>query len=213
MKQEVEVKDEVDDRTVIIKQEVEENDDPAETRAAVSVVKSAPPPVYNSEIELSTDTEDSASEIISESRRAENIFEKIEELIGPSEGKECILELVKNLVKEKERLVKECADKDEKIRLLENENSGLKKLKNDCSRNNGNYSNGTDDNATLCNGDLKHSADETTTSSIIQTKNNEIDEDVQMTIEHDKMAAEEKQNASVIASLEPKAIIINTAPE
>ncbi|RZC31855.1 hypothetical protein BDFB_008003 [Asbolus verrucosus] len=176
---------------VIVKQEVEEK--LPEPPKIVSVVQSTTNlPRYNSEIELSTDTEDSASET---SEKQSTDLGRIDEMLkgSDSEIRERILEAFRSLMKENERWMRECRSKDERIKELEARKEELDRQPQVDEK-------PQEETQVVCNGDIKD--DENDSSSIIKTNENcEI----------------EGQKTSVIASLEgavaePKAII-NTAPE
>ncbi|KAF5270623.1 hypothetical protein FQA39_LY01361 [Lamprigera yunnana] len=72
---------------------------------------------YNSEIELSTDTDDSASETSEKQVDLVKIEEALKDV--KVEVKNTILELVKNIAKENEIALRECRNKDNKISELE----------------------------------------------------------------------------------------------
>ncbi|XP_066137475.1 ski oncogene-like isoform X2 [Euwallacea fornicatus] len=84
-------------------------------------------PKYNSEIELSTDTEDSASE---SSEKNNSDYLKLEEVLKSANDdvREKVLELFRNLSKERERAVLECRAKEQaRISELEIRNAELKR--------------------------------------------------------------------------------------
>lgn len=159
---------------------------------------------YNPEIELSTDTEDSASET-SEKQLDLN---KIEELlkITDSTVRDKVLDFIKGMTKEQERLLEENRTKDNKISDLELRNSELLKelaeLKTKHSAN-------TDNKKILENGDsgvIENSENNSNCSSIIVTPNNCINSSSE--------AKTSEAQTSVIASVgEQKEAIIKTAPE
>lgn len=94
--------------------------------SAVSVVQSTSALTkYNPEIELSTDTEDSASE----TSEKHSEFSKVEEVLKGVESsvRDKVLELFKNLTKEYEKVVQESRAKDNKISDLELRNAELLK--------------------------------------------------------------------------------------
>ncbi|XP_018564799.1 ski oncogene [Anoplophora glabripennis] len=94
--------------------------------SAVSVVQSTSTlPKYNPEIELSTDTEDSASE----TSEKHSEFGKVDEVLKGVESnvRDKVLELFKNLTKEYEKVVQESRIKDNKISDLELRNAELSK--------------------------------------------------------------------------------------
>lgn len=199
------VKKEIENSTeVIVKQEIEEK--LPESSTPVSVVQSTSNIArYNSEIELSTDTEDSASEV-SEKLPPTTDLGKVEELLKEVNGdvKESILNAFKHLMQENDRWIAECRTKDEKICELETR-IGILERKHIPSQNGltAHQSGEDEDEETkrkvLCNGDIDKVI---ISSSIIKAKEN---------------CESERQKTSVIASLEdvvaePKAII-NTAPE
>ncbi|KAJ8935463.1 hypothetical protein NQ318_022245 [Aromia moschata] len=112
----------------VVKEEVVERKSPEKAlESAVSVVQSTSTATlkYNPEIELSTDTEDSASE--TSEKHPE--FVKIEEVLKEVDGvvKDKILEMFKALTKEHDRVVHEGRMKDNKISDLELRNSELQK--------------------------------------------------------------------------------------
>lgn len=203
----VEVKKEIENSTeVIVKQEIEEQ--LPESSTPVSVVQSTSSIVrYNSEIELSTDTEDSASEVSDKPPLPTTDLGKVEELLKEVNGdiKERILNAFKYLMQENDRWINECRTKDEKICELEAQIGILERR--DLPVQNGLSHKSREDEdeveeknrKVLCNGDINKV---NISSSIIKTKEN---------------CESERQKTSVIASLEdvvaePKAII-NTAPE
>lgn len=83
-------------------------------------------PKYNPEIELSTDTEDSASET-SEKNNSDYIkLEEVLKSVNNDDIRDKVLELFRNLSKERERAVLETRTKDqERISELERKNSEL----------------------------------------------------------------------------------------
>ncbi|KAB0794170.1 hypothetical protein PPYR_13790 [Photinus pyralis] len=88
-----------------------------DTTSSASVVHPTDLPRYNSEIELSTDTDDSASET---SEKQPDVLKIEEALKGVCvDVKNRILELVRNIAKEHENAVRECRIKDNKISELE----------------------------------------------------------------------------------------------
>lgn len=94
--------------------------------SAVSVVQSTSAlPKYNPEIELSTDTEDSASE----TSEKHSEFVKVEEVLKGVDGsvRDKVLEMFKSLTKEYERVMQESRIKDNKISDLELRNAELLK--------------------------------------------------------------------------------------
>lgn len=186
IKEEFEVKKEEvtnNNTEVIVKQEVEEK--VPEPAKVVSVVQSTGSlPRYNSEIELSTDTEDSASET------EKSDLGKIEELLKGCDGcvRDRILETFKGLLKENERWIKECRMKDERIRELEQKVDELERVPEQVEE------------KVICNGEIRD--DENNSSSIIKTNEN-------CEIEGQKTSVIASLESAVA---EPKAII-NTAPE
>jgi hypothetical protein len=198
----VEVKEEITNNNteVIVKQEVEEK--VPEPPKVVSVVQSTTNlPRYNSEIELSTDTEDSASET---SDKQSSDMGKIEEMLKGAEGgvRERVLEAFKVLLKENERWIRECRSKEEKIRELEGRIEELERPPVEPKAEEEEEVAAATVTAAkvICNGEVKD--DDNNSSSIIKTN---------------ESCEVEGQKTSVIASLEgvvaePKAII-NTAPE
>lgn len=94
--------------------------------SAVSVVQSTSTlPKYNPEIELSTDTEDSASETSEKQQDAGKLEEALRSVEAGVRDK--VLELFKNLSKEYERAVQEIRVKDNRIGDLEAANAELLK--------------------------------------------------------------------------------------
>jgi hypothetical protein len=158
-------------------------------------------PRYNSEIELSTDTEDSASET---SDKQSSDLGKIEEMLKGAEVgvRERVLEAFKVLLKENERWIRECRSKEEKIRELEGRIEELERPPVEPKAEEEEEVAAATVTAAkvICNGEVKD--DDNNSSSIIKTN---------------ESCEVEGQKTSVIASLEgvvaePKAII-NTAPE
>ncbi|KAJ8928952.1 hypothetical protein NQ314_018414 [Rhamnusium bicolor] len=165
--------------------------------ATVSVVQSTlTVPKYNPEIELSTDTEDSASE----TSEKHSEFGKIEEVLRgvDSNVRDKVLELFKNLTKEHERVVQESRIKDNKISDLELRNTELLKeldeFKSKCPENK---------LEVVENGKDNLECKDNSSSSIIVANDSS-------TVEQKPAEAQK----SVIASLEDqKEAIIKTAPE
>ncbi|KYB26057.1 ski oncogene [Tribolium castaneum] len=169
---------------VIVKQEVVEEKIP-EVAKVVSVVQTTGTlPRYNSEIELSTDTEDSASETSEKSTD----LSKIEELLKGCTARDRVLEVFKGLLKENERWMKECRTKDERIKELEEKVEELEHRP-------------VEETKVICNGGEVRDHDDNNSSSIIKTNDCEI--------EGQKTSVIASLESAVA---EPKAII-NTAPE
>ncbi|KAK5641794.1 hypothetical protein RI129_010341 [Pyrocoelia pectoralis] len=89
-----------------------------ETTTTSVVRTTADLPRYNSEIELSTDTDDSASETSEKQSDMLKIEEALKGVVNV-DIKNRILELVKNIAKEHENAIRECRNKDNKISELE----------------------------------------------------------------------------------------------
>lgn len=187
---------------------------------------------YNSEIELSTDTDDSASE----SSEKQSDLLKIEEALKSVDGdiKHRILELVKNIAKEHEVAIQECRHKDNKIaelefriaqlekQLFEQDNLECNTISNNVSKLSPIY------NGVISKDSSSHCPKSTTPSSVEEQEENvteivvlkenvkcEINSSSITVINNDAGNLEEKQMKSVITnteSLEPKAITPN-APE
>lgn len=167
---------------------------------------------YNPEIELSTDTEDSASET------SEKLLDlnKIEELlkITDSTVRDKVSDFIKGMTKEQERILEECRTKDNKISDLELRNAELFKelaeLKAKKSENNNNNNN---KNIIVENGDNSSIVDSNESnskcSSIIVTAitNNCINS-------CSEVKTNDAQTTSVIASVgDQKEAITKTASE
>ncbi|KAG5898447.1 hypothetical protein JTB14_036528 [Gonioctena quinquepunctata] len=168
--------------------------------SAIPIVQSRPK--YNPEIELSTDTEDSASET---SEKQE--FTKLEEVLKGVDTsiKDRVLEFIKLLTKENDRLVQVCRSKDDKINELESKNSALLEelsvLKLKCPESQ------SDKKIIFENGDIHHNEcnDSVNSSSIITSTDS---------IASSETKVNDAQQKSVIASVgEQKEAIIKTAPE
>lgn len=118
---EVHIKEEppVSNETSVIKHEVETRKKPEKLDNSVLVVHSTTSNLsrYNSEIELSTDTDDSASETSEKQSDMLKIEEALKDI--DVEIKNRILELVRNIAKEHEIAMQECRNKDNKITELE----------------------------------------------------------------------------------------------
>lgn len=168
---------------------------------------------YNPEIELSTDTEDSASET------SDKLLDlnKIEELlkITDSTVRDKVLDFIKGMAKEQERLLEECRTKDNKISDLELRNAELLKelaeLKTKKSENNINNNNkkiiveNGDNNSSI----IYNNENNSKCSSIIVTAitNNCINSS-------SEAKTSDAQTTSVIASVgDQKEAITKTAPE
>lgn len=160
-----------------VKIKQEKSDEPHST---VSVVQSTAR--YNSEIELSTDTDDSASETTEKG----SDLAKIEEALKAVEDdvRVRVLELVRNMAKEHEALTRE---KDNKIGELEGRIAELEKKV-------GGMVNG---NAREEEEEEGEEEEENASSSRI------VDEEVEVVIKE-----EAPQQTSVIASVEQKAIVL-----
>ncbi|XP_057659461.1 ski oncogene [Diorhabda carinulata] len=153
---------------------------------SVSVVQRAK---YNPEIELSTDTEDSASETSEkhELNKLEDILKEVDSNI-----KDKVLDYIKNINKENEKLTQDSRTKDERIRQLEFRNGELLKELNTLKRINSIENN----NHHRENGDLSPKSNG---SSIITSTDCINSNHIQK---------------SVIASIgEQKDLIVKTAPE
>lgn len=89
--------------------------------STVSVVQSTGQQRYNSEIELSTDTDDSLSDASGDNNRKISDINRIVEALSaaPEEIKERVMDLVKNIIKEHDQAILRCQEKDERIRQLE----------------------------------------------------------------------------------------------
>lgn len=89
--------------------------------STVSVVQSTAQQRYNSEIELSTDTDDSLSDTSGDNLRKLSDVQRVAEALtdASEEMKERVLDLVRNITKEHSRVIQQCQEKDERIRQLE----------------------------------------------------------------------------------------------
>uniref|UniRef100_A0A6P7G0R8 Uncharacterized protein LOC114336288 n=1 Tax=Diabrotica virgifera virgifera TaxID=50390 RepID=A0A6P7G0R8_DIAVI len=169
------------------------NEKPVES--AVSVVQRLK---YNPEIELSTDTEDSASET---SEKHE--LSKIEDILKgvDSSVKDKVVEFMKTLSKENERLVQDARTKEERIRDLELRNMKLLKELNTLKLN-------SKENHILENGDLSPKSNDSINGSSIITSSDSICSETKNTNNSYHI------QKSVIASVgEQKEVIVKTAPE
>lgn len=156
---------------------------------------------YNPEIELSTDTEDSASET---SEKQLDVI-KIEELLKITDNsiRNKILEFIKGIIKEQDRLLEDNRNKDNKISDLELKNSELLKelaeFKTQCSENEKIVENGE-------SSVVESKENNSTCSSIIVTANNCVNSSSEQKII--------ETQTSVIASVgDQKEAILKTAPE
>ncbi|KAJ8981900.1 hypothetical protein NQ317_007292 [Molorchus minor] len=189
----------------VVKEEIVERKTPENsTESAVSVVQSvATTSKYNPEIELSTDTEDSASE--TSEKHPE--FGKIEEVLKGTEltVRDKILEIFKNVTKEHERVLQESRTKDNKISDLELRNSELlKELEEIRSRRTEPKPVAVEEEEKVADEQVECTDD--TSSSIIVANESSTDP------QPDQKPAETQK--TVIASLEDqKDSIIKTAPE
>lgn len=169
--------------------------------STVSVVRK---PKYNPEIELSTDTEDSASET-----SEKHDINKLEDWLKDVDRsvKDKVMDLLKNLTKENERLTKNARVTDERLKELEYRNVELLKelnvLKLKNSENN--------HDRLVENGISKESSTSltsTTNGSSIITSTDGINSS------SDKKANECLKKSVIIASVvEQKEVIVKTAPE
>lgn len=177
------------------------------------VVRTGNYPRYNSEIELSTDTDDSASE---SSEKHTELY-KIEEALKNVDGdiKIKVLELVRNIAKEHENLIRECRDKDNKINVLEYKIADLEKQLSVAGippRKNGEI-------VVMVNGDVekvdekeaRQSPETTTTCTESEKEENENGSSIIVKTKETKVVKEEVQQTSVIASVEQKAIVMTKA--
>ncbi|KAL1497922.1 hypothetical protein ABEB36_008803 [Hypothenemus hampei] len=104
---------------------------PGKIDSTVSVLQTnssirIPHPKYNPEIELSTDTEDSASETSEKNNFDYVKLEEVLKSVNNDDVREKVLELFKNLLKERERAVLDTRIKDqERVNDLERRNSEL----------------------------------------------------------------------------------------
>ncbi|KAJ8915055.1 hypothetical protein NQ315_016030 [Exocentrus adspersus] len=168
--------------------------------STVSVVQSTSAlPKYNPEIELSTDTEDSASETSEKHSEAGKIEEVLKGV--DSSVRDKVLELFKNLTKEYEKVVQENRIKDNKISDLELRNSQL--LKEVEEMKNQQPEKEPEEVAVVENGKEEvECKDNNSSSMIVAGESSSVEQ---------KPAEAQK---SVIASLEDqKEAIIKTAPE
>lgn len=140
--------------------------------ATVSVLQSNSvriPPKYNPEIELSTDTEDSASET-SEKNNLEYIkLEEVLKSVDSEDVREKILELFKNMSKEREQAILDSRCKDqERIFELEQKNQQLERDNSTLREQLDDLRVPADSNNAPINGDLiKDSCNDLVTSSSI----------------------------------------------
>lgn len=108
-------------KTVITKDYSQQNgkNDTAIVDSTVSVVQSTNQQRYN-EIELSTDTDDSLSDSSENNRQISNYTRLTETLSEiPTEIKERVLNLVRDITKQHEQVLLQCQEKDERISQLE----------------------------------------------------------------------------------------------
>lgn len=164
--------------------------------STVSVVQStANLTRYNSEIELSTDTDDSASETSEKHPDCTKIEEALKDV--DADVKIRVLEHVRQLAKDRDNLSVECRNKDNKIAELEARIADLeRKVGSHCSQ----MTNGHGDapSPVLDDGGAEEEVKENCSSIIVRNKENgDVDGDVQKTV--------------VIASIERKAIVVNAS--
>lgn len=179
------------------------------------VVRTGNYPRYNSEIELSTDTDDSASE----SSEKHTELCKIEEALKTVDGdvKVRVLELVRNITKEHENLIRECRDKDNKISALEYKIADLEKQLSVAStaavppRKNGELVVNGDAEKHLQAGEKDGRQSPETTTTCAENGKEENGSSIIVKTRETKVVKEEVQQTSVIASVEPKAIVMTKA--
>lgn len=106
------------DYSRVIKTEPVERTHSAIVDSTVSVVQSTAQQRYNSEIELSTDTDDSLSDTSGDNLRKISDVTRIADALNdaPDELRERVMDLVRNMAKEHSQ---QCQEKDERIRELE----------------------------------------------------------------------------------------------
>lgn len=161
--------------------------------STVSVVQStASLPRYNSEIELSTDTDDSASETSEKHPDCTKIEEALKDV--DADVKMRVLDHVRQLAKDRDNLGQECRNKDNKIAELEARIADLERKAAP------QMTNGHADAPSPApdGGGVEEEAKENCSSIIVRNKENgEVKEDVQQTV--------------VVASIERKAIVMNAS--
>lgn len=174
---------------------------------------------YNPEIELSTDTEDSASE---SSEKHQHDYVKLEEVLKTvidEDIREKVLELFKNLSKERELAVLETRLKDQdritelerRNSQLERENSDLKKELEDLRAENNNKPLTIRDNIIV----KDSSAELVTSSSIIQSPPASVEKEPASptTPAQKSVIASVASVSNGVASSSAEAEVIKTAPE
>lgn len=107
--------------------------------STVSVVQTANlmnNPRYNSEIELSTDTDDSLSDMSSDNLRKISDVQRVADALGdvPNVTRELVLDIVRHIAKEHSHVIQQCQEKDERIRELEQK---LRDLQNNIIKSSG----------------------------------------------------------------------------
>ncbi|KAH1016882.1 hypothetical protein HUJ04_008043 [Dendroctonus ponderosae] len=182
------------------------------------------PPKYNPEIELSTDTEDSASET-SEKNNLDYIkLEEVLKSVDSEDVREKILELFKNMSKERERAILDSRCKDqERIIELEQKNEHLEREMSTLREQLDDLISPADSNNTPIRGNLiKDSSNDVVTSSSIIIHSPLVQErgvsPLSPTVQHQKsviasVASVANSVPNSVTSNREVDVITNTTPE